>query len=65
MQTRTMRKLVRESELSRRRTQFEAVNPDYVQLVEAGWQAREAGNFVVAAECVDLAMKELEAKTNG
>ena len=55
-----MRKLVRESELSRRRTQFEAVNPDYVQLVEAGRQAREAGNFVVAAECIDLAMKELE-----
>ena len=60
MQTRTMRKLVRESELSRRRTQFEAVNPDYVELVEAGKQAQAAGNYVVAAECIDLAMKELE-----
>ena len=60
MKTQTIRKLARENELSRRRTQFEAVNPDYVELVEAGKQAQAAGNYVVAAECIDLAMKELE-----
>ena len=60
MKTQTIRKLARENELSRRRTQFEAVNPDYVELVEAGKQAQATGNFVVAAECIDLAMKELE-----
>jgi len=60
MKTQTIRKLARENELSRRRTQFEAVNPDYVELVEAGRQAQAAGNYVVAAECIDLAMKELE-----
>lgn len=46
--------------MSRRRTQFESVNSDYEQLVEAGKQAQADGNFVVAAECIDLAMKELE-----
>ena len=54
MLTRSVQKLARDRELSRRRTQFDAQ-----QVVQAGIEALKTKNYVVAAECFELMAAEL------
>ena len=58
MQTRSIQKLARDRELSRRRTQF-----DPKPIVQAGIEAIKAKNYVVAAECYEIMAAELRKMT--